>query len=93
MIVGVCTIDLHIAESGSLKSKRHVLRSIKDRLKGRFNISVAEVEDQDLWQRVTLGVACIGTDNAQVNRVLDHVIDFVEEIPDVEVIEATIEII
>lgn len=62
MILGVCTFDLHIADSGSLKSKRQVLRSVKDRIRSRFNVSVAEVEDHDLWQLGTLGVACIGTD-------------------------------
>lgn len=93
MIVGVCTLDLHISESGSLKSKRHVLRSIKDRIRSRFNVSVSEVENQDLWQRVTVGVACIGTDRAQVNQVLDHVVDLVETFPTVEIIDYRIEII
>ena len=73
--------------------QRHVLRSVKDRIRSRFNVSVAEVEDQDLWQRVTLGVACIGVDNAQVNQVLDHVVDLMETLPSVEIIDYRIEII
>ena len=51
MFVGVARLTLQIADSGSLKSKRQVLRRVTDRVKARFNVSVAEVEDQDLWQR------------------------------------------
>ena len=62
MFVGVARLTLQIADSGSLKSKRQVLRRITDRLKARFNVSVAEVEDQDLWQRATIALAVVSSD-------------------------------
>ena len=60
MVVGVCTIEIHLPYSRSLKDKRKVLKSLKDRLRGRHNISLAEVDGQDLWQRAVLGIAAVG---------------------------------
>ena len=57
--IGLCTIELFIADSQSLKDKRQVLLSLKDRLRQKFNLSVAEIEDQDLWQKAVLALACV----------------------------------
>ncbi|HVO17772.1 MAG TPA: DUF503 domain-containing protein [Anaeromyxobacter sp.] len=70
-------LTLHLPEPGSLKSKRHLVRSALDRVRARFNVSVAEVADNDLWQRSVLGVAAVGNDRAFVNETLDKVADFV----------------
>lgn len=59
MNVGLCVIEIHLSTARSLKDKRRVLRRIKDRLRVRFNVSVAEIDHQDLWQRATLGVVAI----------------------------------
>ncbi len=59
MNVGLCIVEMHLSASHSLKEKRRVLRGIKDRLKSRFNISIAEIDHQDLWQRATLGIVSI----------------------------------
>ncbi|MBI3003134.1 MAG: DUF503 domain-containing protein [candidate division NC10 bacterium] len=59
MIVGTAVVELQLPENGSLKGKRKVLRSIKDRIRVRFNVSIAEVDRQDAWQRATLGVAVV----------------------------------
>ena len=59
MVVGVCTIEIHLPFSQSLKDKRKVIKSLKDRLRGRHNISLAEVDGQDLWQRAVLGIAAV----------------------------------
>jgi uncharacterized protein len=77
VFVGVLRLTLHLPEPGSLKSKRHLLRSAIDRVKARFNVSVAEVADNDLWQRSVVGVAAVGNDHAFVNETLDKVADFV----------------
>ncbi len=77
MFVGVLRLTLHLPEPGSLKSKRHLLRSAIDRVKARFNVSIAEVEDNDLWQRSVVGVAAVGNDHAFVNETLDKVAGFV----------------
>jgi len=77
MFVGVLRLTLHLPEPGSLKSKRHLVRSAVDRVRSRFNVSVAEVADNDLWQRSVLGVAAVGNDRAFVNETLDKVAGFV----------------
>ncbi|HSN13743.1 MAG TPA: DUF503 domain-containing protein [Anaeromyxobacteraceae bacterium] len=80
MFVGVLRLALHLPAPGSLKSKRHLLRSAIDRVKARFNVSIAEVGDNDLWQRSVLGVAAVGNDHAFVNESLDKVADFVASV-------------
>ena len=77
MFIGVLRLTLHLPDPGSLKSKRHLLRSAIDRVKSRFNVSIAEVADNDLWQRSVVGVAAVGNDHAFVNETLDKVADFV----------------
>ncbi|BDG02028.1 DUF503 domain-containing protein [Anaeromyxobacter oryzae] len=77
MFVGVLRLTVHLPEPGSLKSKRHLLRSAIDRVKAKFNVSIAEVAENDLWQKSVVGVAAVGNDHAFVNEVLDKVADFV----------------
>ncbi len=79
MVIGVLRFVLQIPGAGSLKGKRHVLRKVLDRVRARFNVSVAEVADNDLWQKATIGVAAVGNDRAFVNEVLDKVLRSVEE--------------
>ncbi|MHB8835906.1 MAG: DUF503 domain-containing protein [Candidatus Methylomirabilia bacterium] len=78
MIVGICSIELRLAENHDLKGKRRVLKSVKDRVRGRFNVSIAEISDLDSWQRSTIGVACVSKDRDQVESTLAHVATFVE---------------
>jgi uncharacterized protein YlxP (DUF503 family) len=77
--VGLLTLELHIAGARSLKDKRMVLRSVKDRLK-RFNVAVAEVDHQDLWQRATLAVVTVSDSTESVDRALAAVADEVERV-------------
>lgn len=77
MFVGVLRLVLHLPEPGSLKSKRHLVRSAIDRVRAKFNVSIAEVAENDLWQRSVVGVAAVGNDHGFVNEVLDKVADFV----------------
>jgi uncharacterized protein YlxP (DUF503 family) len=79
MFVCVARLTLQIPESGSLKAKRQVLRRITDRVKARFNVAVAEVDDQDLWQKATLALAVVGNDRRHVDEQMEKVIHFVEE--------------
>lgn len=74
MIVGLLTLDLHFPESNSLKSKRWVLRSIKDRIRNKFNVSVAEVDANDLWQRSVIGISCVANETKIINTVFDNII-------------------
>ncbi|MEC4890550.1 MAG: DUF503 domain-containing protein [Nitrospira sp.] len=86
MVVGVCTVELFIHESQSLKEKRQVLHSLKDRLRGKFNISLAEVDGQDLWQKAVLGMACVANDGTHVEQVLEQVLNVMKSMPAIEVV-------
>lgn len=93
MFIGVCTIDLHIPDSGSLKTKRHSLRSLKDRIRSRFNVSVAEIDHNDLWQKTSLAVAAVSNDKAHLNKTLDHVLNLVRSVPEVDLLDYQIELL
>ncbi len=70
---------LHLPEAGSLKDKRQVSRSLSARIHNTFNVAVAEVEDQDLWQRLTLAFCCVSTDASHANEIVSKVVEFVQE--------------
>lgn len=93
MVVGLCTIELYLPGVGSLKGKRQVLLSLKDRIQGKFNVSVAEVDANDLWQRAVLGVACVSNDGRHVNKVLDSVLNAVRATPSVELVRYQLELL
>jgi uncharacterized protein len=79
MIVGLLSVELFIPHARSLKDKRMVLRSIKDRLK-KFNVAVAEVEHQEVWQRAGLGIVAISTTSEHVDRELAAAADEIERV-------------
>jgi uncharacterized protein YlxP (DUF503 family) len=78
MVVGVLQVELRIPSAGSLKAKRMVLRSLKDRIRRNFNVSVAEVDENDLWQGAVLAVVVVSNDKQFANRVLSKIVDFIE---------------
>jgi uncharacterized protein YlxP (DUF503 family) len=78
MIIGVLTFEIFIPTSQSLKEKRFVLKSLKDRLKNKFNASVAELEFQDKWQRAAMGVAVIGNEQSYVEQSLQQIFKFID---------------
>ena len=92
-IVGLCTVELFIADSQSLKDKRQVLLSLKGRLRQKFNLSVAEIEAQDLWQKAVLALACVANDSRHVNQVLDHALNLVRSQTVVEIVQSRIELL
>ena len=77
MNVGVCTVKLRLPENLSLKGKRRVLKSITTQVRNKFNVSVAEVDDQNLWQLATLGICCVSNDSRHTNEVLSKIADFI----------------
>ncbi len=79
MHVGVCRIRFRLPENLSLKGKRRVLKSITTRVASKFNVSVAEVDDQDLWQLATLGISCVSNNKRHANEVLSKVVDFISD--------------
>jgi uncharacterized protein YlxP (DUF503 family) len=87
LIVGTCLVSLHIPDSGSLKAKRFVLRRLKDRVRNKFNVSIAEIDDFDLWQRSTLGIAVVSKDGQFAHRVISNVIRLIESDGNLSVID------
>jgi uncharacterized protein YlxP (DUF503 family) len=78
VVVGILQVDLTIPSADSLKAKRMVIKSLKDRIRKHFNVSIAEVEDNDQWQSAVLAVAMVSNDKRFANQVLSKVVDFIE---------------
>src|ERR671914_2183521 len=68
MVVGACRIELHLAENHSLKGKRQVVRSVAARLRNKFNLAVAEIEEQDVWQTAVIGLSCVSNDGRHAHQ-------------------------
>ena len=79
MTVGIARLTLFLPEAHSLKEKRMVLRRVKDRAQQKFNLSIAEVGENDLWQRAVLGIAVVGNGRRFVESALDEIIRFVRD--------------
>jgi hypothetical protein len=78
MHVGVARVGLRLAENSSLKGKRMVVKSVVQRVHNRFNVAIAEVDTQDVWEVITLGIACVSDDPRHANEMLSKVVDFIE---------------
>lgn len=91
MAVGL--VEVHLPDVGSLKGKRHALKGLKERVRARYEVSVAEVAHHDLWQRATLALACVSHDARHANEVVSKAIDFIEEHVEGQVIDSSVEII
>ena len=93
MVVGVALVEIHVHDSQSLKAKRGVVRSIVARVRQRFNCAVAEVGGQGTWQRAVLALSAVGNARAEVRRVLERAVAFVEDLHLAEVIGSDLEIL
>ena len=94
MNIGVCRLRFRLPENLSLKGKRRVLKSITTRVGSKFNVSVAEVDDQDLWQLATLGICCVSNNKRHANEVLSRVVDFITDSRfEIEILDYEIEIL
>ena len=87
MVVAVYTIVILIPESHSLKDKRRVLRQLRDKITRTFNVSMAELDHHDMWQKATLGIACLANEQRHVNQVLDQVMNAIYQLPRLEVVD------
>jgi uncharacterized protein YlxP (DUF503 family) len=87
------TVELHLPDVGSLKGKRHVLRGLKEKVRARFDVAVAEVDHHDMWQRATLAVAAVSHDSRHANEVVSKAMDFIEANVDGTVIDVSVEVL
>ena len=93
MNVGVCKLKIHIPGSRSLKDKRSVIKSLVARLQKQFNLSIAEVDDHELWQMATIGMACVSNHNNRVDEVISAAISLIErDFPTIEIVGKEIDI-
>jgi len=93
MVVGVCHLDLLIRENNSLKGKRRILKKIIERVKNKFNVSIAEVGNYDLWQSSQVGFCVVGNDKRFINSSLDKIILFIEDLNSAEIVKSEIELL
>jgi uncharacterized protein len=87
MVVGIARMELHIPAARSLKDKRQVVRSLKEKIRARTSAAVAEVEHQDLWQRAALGVAVVSAQGGQVHEMLQAIRRLAESAPGAELLD------
>ena len=91
--VALGLLELHLPDAGSLKGKRHLLKGLKEKAKNRFDVSIAEVDHHDSWQRSTLALACVSGDSRHANEVISKAMDFIEDHVDGYVTDIQVEIL
>ena len=93
MNVGALRIEMHLADAFSLKDKRKILSMIKDRVKNKFNASIAEVDEMDKWQKAVIGVSVVSNDKKHLYSYMDKIVDFLESYNRVRIIDYTLEVL
>ena len=93
MVAGLCKLEFFLPETHSLKEKRMILRSLKEKTSQKFKVSVAEVGHQDLWQRAEIGFSVVGSDRRLVGSLIEQVIQFLEELDLGQMTQRSMEII
>jgi uncharacterized protein len=79
MVIGVCEITLHLPECHSLKEKRQIIKSVMARVRNQFEVAIAEVDENDIWQIAKLGLSCVSNTGAHAGEVLERVRHYIEE--------------
>ena len=92
MVVGTMKIILHLHDNRSLKGKRKVVRSMVDKVKHKFNVSIAEVGSNDKWQRIELGVSAVGNDRRHIDSSLNNILGYVDTLYLAEIVDSSVEI-
>ncbi len=93
MTVGIARVTFRLHGNQSLKEKRRVVKSLVEKSRHRFNVSVAEVADQDLLQKATIGIAVVGNDGRVLNSLLDRIVDFLEALNLADLVDNELELI
>ena len=94
MNVGVCKVTLRLPENQSLKGKRRVVSSLCSRIRNKFNVAVAEVDDIEAWQVATLGITCVSNSGRIAEQTLDRVVSYIESSrEDIELLDSEVEAI
>ncbi len=91
-MVGSLKIEFRLTDNRSLKGKRKVVRSMVDKVKSRFNVSIAEVGSNDKWQKIELGISAVGNDRRHIDSSLNHILSFLESLYLAEIVHTEMEI-
>lgn len=91
-MIGVCTLQLFYPEVHSLKEKRRIIQSLFTKIRKTFNVAVAEIKFQDLWQKSEVGVVTINSSTQELQRTLDYVVNFINEEHDLQLVDYQVEI-
>jgi uncharacterized protein len=93
MVVGTLKIILHLHDNRSLKGKRKIVRSMVDKVKHKFNVSIAEVGSNDKWQRIELGISAVGNDRRHIDASLNNILGYMDALYLAEIVDSSVEII
>ena len=91
--VALGLVELHLPDVASLKEKRHALKGLKEKVRAKFEVAVAEVDHQDVWQRATLAVAYVSADARHANTVVSKALDYIEDTVEGQVLDTSVEIL
>jgi len=78
MIIGICKVTIHIPGSATLKDRRKIVNSLKDKIRHNFNVSVAEVENSNLWQKATLGITCVSDQKDYLAQTISGILNMIK---------------
>jgi len=92
MVVGTLKIILHLHDNRSLKGKRKVVKSMVEKVKHKFKVSIAEVGSNDKWQKIELGVSTVGNDRRHIDASLNNILAFLDSLYLAEIVDSSIEI-
>lgn len=93
MVIGACKVVLRIDGAFPLKDKRRTLKSLLERIKSRFNVSAAEIDNNDIWNSAVIGIACVSNDAGYADGLIQSIINFLESDPRIEMLDCTTETI
>lgn len=93
MLIGIARIEIYIPMATSLKEKRRVIKGLIDKARNKFNIAIAEVDNNDLWKNATIGIVTISNERAYIDKLLSKIINFIQRFDRMEIINYSIEVI
>lgn len=92
MVVGTLKIEFRLHDNRSLKGKRKVVKSIVDKVKSRFNVSIAEIGSNDMWQKIELGISAVGNDRRHIDSSLNRVLSYIDSLYLAPIVDTQMEI-
>ncbi|MBW1721112.1 MAG: DUF503 domain-containing protein [Deltaproteobacteria bacterium] len=93
MVIGILRVELFVHDNRSLKGKRKIVRSLIDKVKNKFNASIAEIGSNDMWQKIELGISTVGNDRRHINASLNTILNYIDSLYLAEIVDSEVEIL